>query len=91
MIPTGAGRATSAAVMSRGTISVKHVGLAHPAGDQLGVLGAEVDDQDPVDGPASGLTHAHADAAGTAAGALPSVWRAGATITSAFWNSLTSA
>ena len=71
------------------------VGLTDPAGDQLRVLGAEVDDQDrPVD---------QAVARPTGAGrgqwpmptpcdrcrSLPSVWSAGAIMTSAFWNSLT--
>ena len=44
-----AGRAaTSAAVMRLRHDLGEHVQLAHPAGDELGVLGAEVDDEDGV-------------------------------------------
>ena len=64
------------------------VGLADPAGDQLGVLRAEVDDENervvslasgqcPIPMPCCFCRY------------LPSVCSAGATITSAFWNSLT--
>ena len=72
--------------------------LPHPAGDELRVLGTEVDDQDGVDG---GIGHVGARrSAGRRAQwpmptpwafwrFLPSVCSAGATMTSAFWNSLT--
>ena len=66
------------------------VGLADPAGDQLGVLGAEVDDQDPVTvDPGRHLLPM--PTCWDFWRPLPSLWRAGATMTSAFWNSLTSA
>ena len=56
MMAAGFRSATSAAVMRWGTISEYTSQLAHPTGDQLGVLGAEVDDQNcrPVWRPASG-------------------------------------
>ncbi len=76
--------------------------LAHPPGDQLRVLGAEVDDENGVGGVRSlrqpGSGRARHDAAFAQCPiptpwercrALPSVCSAGATITSAFWNSLT--
>ena len=69
------------------------VGLAHPAGDQLGVLGAEVDDQDRAVAGPTGVGTPRAQwpmpTPCERCRSLPSVWRAGATITSAFWNSLT--
>ena len=69
------------------------VGLTDPAGDQLGVLGPEVDDQDrPVTGviePEGGRAQWPMPTPCERCRSLPSVWSAGATITSAFWNSLT--
>ncbi len=62
------------------------VGLPHPAGDQLGVLGPEVDDQDRLPG---GAAHP-IPTRWLRCSALPSVWSEGAIMTSAFWNSLTS-
>ena len=59
------------------------VGLAHPAGDELGVLGAEVDDQDGVELGGDGLGGREVGAAH--AQPRPS---GGDTISSAFWNSL---
>ena len=71
------------------------VRLAHPPGDQLGVLGAEVDDEDRVDGGvvigarASCELSAPSPRPGTSAAPCPRSAAAGATMTSAFWNSLT--
>ena len=68
------------------------VGLTDPAGDQLGVLGAEVDDQDrPLAGVVGGVGRAQwpMPTPCERCRSLPSVWSAGATMTSAFWNSLT--
>ena len=48
MSAAGCLAATSAAVMRLGTISEYTAQLADAAGDQLGVLGAEVDDEDGV-------------------------------------------
>jgi len=65
-------------------------GLAGPAGDQLGVLSPEVDDQDSI----TIMPCIHYLPMPTFCDfwrALPSLWRDGATMTSAFWNSLTSA
>ena len=61
------------------------VGLTYPAGDELGVLGAEVDDEDCVElslhvRDEIGGREAHAEPA-------PSEER-GTTMSSAFWNSL---
>ena len=66
--------------------------LADPAGDQLGVLGAEVDDQHrPLTGVVRGVGGAQwpMPTPCERCRSFPSVWRAGATMTSAFWNSLT--
>ena len=68
------------------------VGLAHPAGDQLRVLGTEVDDQyrtlaRVVSG--NGRAQWPMPTPCARCRSLPSVWSAGATMTSAFWNSLT--
>ncbi len=69
------------------------VGLAYPAGDQLGVLGTEVDDEDRTVTGRTGVGRRWAQwpmpTPCERCRSLPSVWRAGATITSAFWNSLT--
>ena len=69
------------------------MGLADPTGDQLGVLGTEVDDQDRT---VAGVTRTGGRLAQwpmptpwERCRSLPSVWSAGATITSAFWNSFT--
>ena len=67
--------------------------LADPPRDQLRVLRTEVDDENRVvrAGSARALTvaQAHADALLLRWSDLPSVFSAGATMTSAFWNSLT--
>ena len=64
------------------------VRLADPPGDQLRVLGAEVDDQDGVEGIGS-RAQCPMPTPWDRCRDLPSVFRAGATMTSAFWNSLT--
>ena len=89
-MPAGAGARSSAAVIVCGHDLAVDVRLAHPPGDQLGVLGAEVDDQDGVEvgGHAVHRSVTHAHALGPLQ-RLPSVCSAGATMTSAFWNSLT--
>src|SRR5690606_9103730 len=62
------------------------VGFPDPAGDQLGVLGPEVDDENGV-----GLGDRHPiPTRWLRCNALPSVCSEGAIITSAFWNSLMS-
>src|SRR5690606_8497364 len=62
------------------------VGLPHPASDQLGVLGPEVDDENGV-----GLGDRHPiPTRWLRCSALPSVCNDGAIITSAFWNSFRS-
>ncbi len=63
------------------------VQLAYAPGDQLRVLRPEVDDEDEV----GGVAHAPQAIPMPCArwSDLPSVFSAGATITSAFWNSLT--
>ena len=68
------------------------VHLAHPPRDQLRVLRPEVDDEDEV----GRVVHAHGRSDHrpipmpcARCSDLPSVFSAGATITSAFWNSLT--
>jgi hypothetical protein len=64
------------------------VGFPHSAGDQLGVLGTEVDDENRLSRPRG---HRHPiPTCWLRCSDLPSVWRLGASITSAFWNSLTS-
>ena len=63
-----------------------NVGLTHPAGDELGVLGPEVDDEDGVE---VGEGQRPIPMPWARWSDLPSVSRAGATMTSAFWNSLT--
>ena len=65
-----------------------HVRLAHAPGDQLRVLGAEVDDEDGVEGLGVGA-QCPMPTPWDRCRLLPSVFRAGATMTSAFWNSLT--
>ncbi len=69
------------------------MGLADPAGDQLRILGTEVDDQDRTVTGAAGAGGPRAQwpmpTPCERCRSLPSVWSAGATITSAFWNSLT--
>ena len=67
------------------------VGLAHPAGDETGVLRPEVDDQHPVEVTLRAGAGHPMPIPWWRCRAFPSVWRAGATMTSAFWNSLTSA
>ena len=66
--------------------------LADPAGDQPGVLGPEVDDEDGV-GPVAHRVAARAQWPMPTPWErwknLPSVCSDGATMTSAFWNSLT--
>ena len=63
------------------------VGLADPPGDELGVLRAEVDDQDVVRASPMG-TQCPIPTPWDFCRPLPSVCSAGATMTSAFWNSL---
>ncbi len=64
-------------------------GLPHPAGDEAGVLRPEVEYQDPVE---AALEVGHPmPIPWWRCSALPSVCREGATMISAFWNSLTSA
>ena len=87
--PVGRRAASSSAVIVCGHDLAVDVGLAHPPGDELGVLRPEVDDQDRLDarwasrhglsGPSRRRWARCSD--------LPSVCSAGATMTSAFWNS----
>ena len=93
MIPGGWRASSSTAVDRVGDDLRIDVGLADPPGDQLGVLGTEVDDQDRA---VAGLTRTGGCLAQwpmptpwERCRSLPSVWSAGATITSAFWNSFT--
>ena len=68
------------------------VRLAHAARDQLRVLRPEVDDEDEVGRIAHGTRTISVGAMPMPCARwsdLPSVFSAGATITSAFWNSLT--
>ena len=65
------------------------VRLAHTAGDQLGVLRAEVDDEDGLLRPRSRDGQCPIPMPWARWRFLPSVCNAGATITSAFWNSFT--
>ena len=58
-------------------------GFSDPPGDQLGVLGPEVDDEDGVGGQCPIPTPWDRWSC------FPSVWRDGAIMTSAFWNSFT--
>ena len=60
------------------------VRLPDPPGDQLRVLGPEVDDEDGVEAGQRPIPMPWARWS-----VLPSVMSAGATITSAFWNSFT--
>ena len=64
------------------------VRLADPPGDELCVLGAEVDDEDGVERLRRGAQWP-IPTPWLRCRDLPSVFRAGATMTSAFWNSLT--
>ena len=72
----------------------KHMGFANPTCDQLRILCAKINNENLVEVSGRSLP------GGTSHGypiptcwdfcsALPSVWSAGATMTSAFWNSLT--
>ncbi len=66
--------------------------LAYPPGDELRVLRTEIDDEHPIEvAVAGGLSGRHQPmpTRWLRCRSLPSVLRAGATITSAFWNSLT--
>jgi hypothetical protein len=71
------------------------VRLPDPPGDQLRVLGPEVDDQDGVEGAQRSSSTAMIRRQRPIPmpwarwSVLPSVMRAGATMTSAFWNSFT--
>ena len=79
------------------------VGLAHPPGDQLGVLSSEIDHEHRVvllvclgSLRLPGVRHAQPSRQAiptrcARCSAFPSVCSDGANITSAFWNSLTSA
>ena len=95
MMPLGArARISSTEIDGRDDLGVD-VRLAHPAGDQSGVLGPEVDDEDGVghrDGLVPGAAHPAQWPIPTPWERwknLPSVCSDGATMTSAFWNSLT--
>ena len=95
MMPLGPRARISSTEMLAGHDLGVDVRLAHPAGDQAGVLGSEVDDED-------GVGHRRLRRRARAHRAqwpmptpwdrwknFPSVCRDGATMTSAFWNSLT--
>ena len=96
-MPLGRVASISAIGIVRGHDLGVDVRFAHTAGDQLRVLRAEVDDEDEVvthedrltmTGRSSSRSPAHADALGALERSCPRSAATGATITSAFWNSL---
>ena len=92
-MPTGWRARSSSAVIAVGDDLRIDVGLADPARDELGVLGTEVDDEDRALPRAAGSDVRRCQwpmpTPCERCRSLPSVCRAGATMTSAFWNSFT--